>query len=178
MPLSRSDITWSSDRALRAGRVLSLSLVASLFAAPASLSGCGGSLDVDLPQPLLVSDTYPASGATVEREHLIQLTVSFTSDLGGDAAGRGDIVNKIRLERIEEGADPALPGEAIGLGRSGYDQASRTLVFTPDPGELDAKLVPGAEVSFTIGAGMRSASGAELPNDVHVRFWIAEKTRN
>ena len=85
---------------------------------------------MELPQPLLVSDTYPASGTTVERDHLTQLTVSFTADLGDDAAGRGDIVNKIRLERIEADADPALPGETIGLGRSGYDQASRTLVFT------------------------------------------------
>lgn len=170
----RSDITWSSKSKARPG---SSALIAAgaICLLPVS---CGGSLDVELPQPLLVSDTFPASGATVEREHLIQLTIAFTEDLGSDAAGRGDIVNKIRLERVDEEADPALPGDPIGLGRSSYDPASRTLVFTPDPDELDTKLVPGAEVAFTVGAGIRAVSGAQLPNDVRVRFWIAEKSRN
>ncbi len=132
---------------------------------------------MELPQPLLVSDTFPGSGATVERDHLVQLVASFTEDLGADAAGRADVVNKVRLEVLDEAADPALPGEAIKLGRSAYDQASMSLVFTPDAAELDAKLTPGTEVAFTIGAGVRAASGAQLPSDVRVRFWIAEKSR-
>lgn len=153
---------------------MALALVVSVVGAAA----CGGTLDVELPQPLLVSDTYPSSGATVEREHLVQLSIAFTQDLGSDAAGRGDIVNKIRLERVDSDADGALPGTNIELGRSSYDQRSRTLVFTPDPAELDANLAPGAEVSFTVGAGIRAHSGAQLPGDVRVRFWIAEKSRN
>ena len=52
-----------------------------------------------------------------------------------------------------------------------------SLVFTPDADELDAKLTPGAEIALTIGAGVRAASGAQLPSDVRVRFWIAEKSR-
>lgn len=138
---------------------------------------CAGELAVDLPSPLLVVDTYPSSGATVEREHLLQLTVTFSEDLGAGAAGREDVVGKIGLERLDPDADPALPGERIELGRSEYHAVSHTLVFTPNEDHLDSRLLPGVELLFTIGAGIAAADGPTLSHDVRVRFWIAQKTR-
>jgi len=142
----------------------------------AALAGaCGGSVEVTLPRPLLVVDSYPASGATVERAHLTRLTITFSEDLGEDAPTNGRVLEKVRLARRPGGVDLAIPGEPVSLGVPSYHRDSFTMDFEPPAEELDEKATPGAQLSLTVGAGLPAASGRTLPTDVRVLFWMAEE---
>jgi len=137
-------------------------------------SACGGNVEVTLPMPLLVLDTFPASGATVERLHLTRLSVTFSEDVGEDAPTNGRVLEKIRLAHRPGSVDLAIPGEPVDLGLPSYHRASFTIDFEPDPTDLDAAATPGALLTLTVGAGLPAASGRALPNDVRAIFWIAD----
>ena len=152
---------WGSS----AGIAVPLPLVA--------LVACGGPVQVNLPQPLFVVDTFPASGATVERAHVDTLSVTFSEDLGDDVSTSGRVADKARLVRRPPEVDGNSAGEPVALGSPGYDPASFTVVFTPDPADLDRVSTPGSQLVLTLGAGLAARSGPALAADVRVHFWIA-----
>ena len=154
---------WASSR-----------LPALLALAAFAGGACGGSVEVTLPLPLLVLDTFPASGATVERIHLTRLSVTFSEDVGEDAPTNGRVLEKIRLAWRRGSVDLAVPGEAVSLGLPSYHRSSFTIDFEPEPRDLDAAATPGAQLTLTVGAGLPAASGRTLPADVRAIFWIAE----
>jgi len=139
-----------------------------------SLACCGGTVEVDLPAQLLVVDTFPASGASVQRKHLTRLSVTFSEDLGSTAPTNARVLEKIRLTRKEGSASPDLPGEAVNLGVPGYHQPSFTLDFVPDSRTLEDAATPGSQLTLTLGAGLPAVSGRTLPADTRAVFWIAE----
>lgn len=129
-------------------------------AAVGVLVGCGGDLAVDLHEPLLVAETYPASGASVPVEALGQLRVVFTQDLGGRAGADAAVREHFVLASSADGAS----WEDVNFDDYAYQQEEQTYVLTPARALLD-ELEPSSELRLTVTAGLTSASGGLLARD-------------
>lgn len=141
-----------------------MGLIAGLYAATL---GCGGDININLPTPLWVLHTYPANGAVVDREYLQTLTIAFSEALPTEAPTDPEVKNRISIRDASDAE--------IEIADFGYDQQQWSIRLIVDPQRHPEAFAPGAAIRILVGAGLRAASGATLPADVFIHFWVAEE---
>jgi hypothetical protein len=144
-----------------APHLLMLAVCAALWA------GCAEAPELTVDAPLLIFDSYPASGASVARGDLAELAVVFTADLGepAEAAAQADHVTL---------ADADGPIAIVRPDRTNvaYDRDAYLLRVELDP-EVVRALRPGTW-TLTVGEAITAADGRPLPHDYVVRFTLVD----
>jgi len=143
---------------------VALALVA--WAVPA-LTGCLSPPVIEVEAPLLVFNTYPANGARVLAEDLIELSLVFSTDLGEEEDARAMLAAHL-VVRDPDGAllDWVQP-EATNLA---YDATRYTARLLLD-GAQRAALSPGLH-TVTLDRALATAEGWALPTDYVLRFVV------
>ena len=141
------------------------SLLLGLAAVHPLLPGCGGDLVVDMDTPLVITETYPVSGAEVPIEALQHLRVVFSLDLGLRAAASSEVREHFRVEVSSD----AQEWTEIPFSAYGYDPEERCFTLDPD-GQVLRQLRPRWELRLIVLAGLAAERGAPLPRDRYFFF--------
>ncbi len=132
--------------------------------------GCAEAPILVVDVPLLVTNTYPANGATLARSDLGELAISFSADLGEPTDARA--LARDYLEFGPEGGDP-LPFVRADLTNVAYDARSFTLRILLDD-SVRRKVDAGPHV-LRVGEGLEAADGRPLPAALEFRFVVARR---
>lgn len=130
------------------------------------LAGCADAPVLEVPAPLFVFNSYPASGATLAVGDLGELSFTFSEDLGPREDVEAAVAGLVGLE------DRSGP---IDLGAPRYDPGAFTLTLALDDATR-ARLAPGGYLA-TVQRAVTSADGRSLATDFVVQFQLAVESR-
>ncbi len=139
--------------------------VLMIWVAALGLAGCVEAPVLVVETPLLVFNTYPANGATLDRADLGEVAITFSADVGPAEA----VVDHVVLR----GADGVLPLLRDDGANVGYDADTFTLRVALDAQAQDA--LAAGTYDLTVTRGLEAVDGRRLPTDYVVRFTVVAR---
>lgn len=134
-----------------------------------ALTGCMSPPVIEVEAPLMVFNTYPANGARVQAEDLLELSVAFSTDLGAEEPARAMLAAHLVVRGPDGARLSWVQPEATNLAYDATRYTARVLLDGP----LRAALSPGLH-TVTLDRDLATTEGWALPNDFVLRF-VVEK---
>jgi hypothetical protein len=142
--------------------VLTQVLMALLLAS--GLTGCADAPMVEVSAPLLVFNSYPANGATVDARDLTELAWTFSVDLGEADHARRQAAQHASLF----GPDGLIELVRPDATNVAYEPGTLTIRVVLD--QTIRAALPAGRYDLVLAAGVQTEGGLGMPTDFTVRF--------